>query len=420
MAIIVGPSGGGVTGLTSVTGTINQIPYFDTATTLAASELERTDANTVTLESTSAHYRLSTDLGFKRGAAGSGYFTDGSTGHATGLGLGTATPLTQGSETLNAAAQIVGTTAALFVSGSTSADWVLFDSNATANQRRFRGRVTGTTATIGRVSDDGTTAVDYLTAALATDVVTLGSASVAGVNYISGTGNHTFSDGNVYFPGGGITGSGGGAGQIGLVGGAGIGIFAVNGLDIGWDNGSSKVFGSSTNFRIPANNSFAWVDNATNAATGTVDLGIERLASGVGGVHTGTAGTTGAWVWARRVVTAASGTTAIDDSQSGGLFVNTGTSGTTTFTLPAAAAGLHYCFVENGDAAGELLINVQTGDNIVGKTDGGATGTGINTAAGTGIKNTAATNAKGDVCMLTAVDSTTWVMTSVAGVWASQ
>ena len=158
----------------------------------------------------------------------------------------------------------------------------------------------------------------------------------------------------------------------------------------------------------------------SGAAGTTRDTAIERLAAGVVGINNGTAGTTGALVWARRVTTAASGTTTINDSESGGLFANTGTSGTTTFTLPAAATGLCYCFVEAGDGAGELLINVQTGDNIVGKTDGGATGTGVATAAGTGIKNTAATNVKGDFVCLTAVDATTWLMTSVAGIWASQ
>lgn len=128
----------------------------------------------------------------------------------------------------------------------------------------------------------------------------------------------------------------------------------------------------------------------------------------------------GALTWGRRVVSAASGTTTIAAAESGALFANTGTTGTTTFTLPAAAAGLHYCFVEAGDAAGELLINVQTGDEIVGKTDGSGTGTGIDTAAGTGIKNTALTNVKGDHTCLTALDATTWLMTSVGGTWASQ
>lgn len=120
------------------------------------------------------------------------------------------------------------------------------------------------------------------------------------------------------------------------------------------------------------------------------------------------------------VVSAASGTTALTAAQSGALVANTGTSSTTTFTLPAAAAGLSFCFVEAGDAAGELLVNVATGDNIVGKTQPSETGTGINTTAGTGVKNTAATNVKGDFACVTALDATSWYMTSEAGVWATQ
>lgn len=116
-------------------------------------------------------------------------------------------------------------------------------------------------------------------------------------------------------------------------------------------------------------------------------------------------------------VTAATET--VDAAESGKVYVQTRSSTTCTFTLPAAAAGLTYTFV-CGHADSEILINPQAGDAIVGKTDGGAAGTGIAPAAGTGIKNTAATNVVGDHCTLVALDTTTWYMTSVAGVWASQ
>lgn len=131
-------------------------------------------------------------------------------------------------------------------------------------------------------------------------------------------------------------------------------------------------------------------------------------------------GTGGASTLTRAVVSAASGTTALTVAQSGGVAVNTGTSSTTTFTLPAAAAGLNYCFVEGGDAAGELLVGVTGTNTVVGKTHGADDGTGIATASSTGIKNTAATNVKGDFACLTALNTSTWLMTSVAGVWASR
>lgn len=112
-------------------------------------------------------------------------------------------------------------------------------------------------------------------------------------------------------------------------------------------------------------------------------------------------------------------TEAIAAADSGKTYVDVLGSGTTTFTLPDAAAGLTYTFVA-GSAAGEILINPQSGDAIVGKTHGAENATGIAPAAGTGIKNTAATNVVGDHCTLVSLDGVTWYMTSVAGVWASQ
>lgn len=110
---------------------------------------------------------------------------------------------------------------------------------------------------------------------------------------------------------------------------------------------------------------------------------------------------------------------AVSASESGKMYVDVKGSATTTFTLPAASAGLEYTFV-CGNASGEILITPATGDAIVGKTHGAENGTGIAPAAGTGIKNTAATNVVGDFCTLRCLDGTTWYMTSVAGVWASQ
>lgn len=107
-------------------------------------------------------------------------------------------------------------------------------------------------------------------------------------------------------------------------------------------------------------------------------------------------------------------------ADSGKVTIVTATSGTPTFTLPAAAtAGLTFTFV-NGHASNEVLINVVTGDNIVGKTHGAENATGIATTANTGIKNTAATDVIGDFVTLVSGGGTTWYMTAVAGVWATQ
>lgn len=115
----------------------------------------------------------------------------------------------------------------------------------------------------------------------------------------------------------------------------------------------------------------------------------------------------------------AAATKTVTAAMSGRMFVDVLGSGTTTFTLPDAEAGLEYTFVA-GTAAGEILINPQAADAIVGKTHGAENGTGIAPAAGTGIKNTAATNVIGDFCTLRALDGVTWYMVAVAGVWASQ
>jgi hypothetical protein len=113
-------------------------------------------------------------------------------------------------------------------------------------------------------------------------------------------------------------------------------------------------------------------------------------------------------------------TATLTANDSGKTIVGTATSGTQTFTLPAAAkAGLVYTFV-NGHASNEILINVATGDNVIGKIHGAENATGILTATSTGIKNTAATDVVGDFCTLVSAGGTTWYMTAVAGVWATQ
>lgn len=110
---------------------------------------------------------------------------------------------------------------------------------------------------------------------------------------------------------------------------------------------------------------------------------------------------------------------AITAAMSGRMFVDVKGSGTTTFTLPAAAAGLTYTFV-CGNASGELLITPASGDAIVTKIHAANDGTALAPAAGTGIKNTAATNVAGDCITLVALDDTTWYGVAMTGVWASQ
>lgn len=112
-------------------------------------------------------------------------------------------------------------------------------------------------------------------------------------------------------------------------------------------------------------------------------------------------------------------TEAVSAAESGKVFVQTRSSTTVTYTLPAAAAGLTYTFV-CGHADSEILITPATGDAIVTKIHAAENGTALAPAAGTGIKNTAGTNVAGDCITLVALDGTTWYGVGMTGVWASQ
>lgn len=188
-------------------------------------------------------------------------------------------------------------------------------------------------------------------------------------------------------------------------------------------NGNTVIAGALSatgDFKVNTNKLVVTASNGNTAVAGT--LAVTGATTLTGATTASSIAASGIISGLRTIVTAASGTTALTAAMSGALVYNTGTSGTTTFTLPTAAAGLHFCFAELGDAAGEILINPYgaAADVIVAKTHGAQDATGIATSANSGIKNTAATNVKGDHICLTAVDATTWVATSVAGVWAAQ
>lgn len=121
----------------------------------------------------------------------------------------------------------------------------------------------------------------------------------------------------------------------------------------------------------------------------------------------------------RPVAATTAETEAVTADESGKVFVQTRSSTTVTYSLPAAAAGLTYTFV-CGHADSEILITPVTGDAIVTKIHAAENGTALAPAAGTGIKNTAATNVAGDSITLVCLDGTTWYGTALIGLWASQ
>ncbi len=121
----------------------------------------------------------------------------------------------------------------------------------------------------------------------------------------------------------------------------------------------------------------------------------------------------------RQVAATTDETEAVTADESGKVFVQTRSSTTVTYTLPAAEAGLEYTFV-CGHANSEILITPATGDAIVTKIHAAENGTALAPAAGTGIKNTASGNVAGDFIRLVALDDTTWYGVGMAGAWASQ
>ncbi len=129
--------------------------------------------------------------------------------------------------------------------------------------------------------------------------------------------------------------------------------------------------------------------------------------------------TTGGVNAIRPVAATTAETEAVTADESGKVFVQTRSSTTVTYQLPAAQAGLEYTFV-CGHASSEILITPATGDAIVTKIHAAENGTALAPAAGTGIKNTAATNVAGDFIRLVALDDTTWYGVGMAGLWASQ
>lgn len=102
-------------------------------------------------------------------------------------------------------------------------------------------------------------------------------------------------------------------------------------------------------------------------------------------------------------------TVVLTAAQSGQVFVNRSTSGTPSWTLPAAADGLTYTFVVSSTTAGFTV----TGGTIKAKTT--ATGTAI---SGTTLTNTQGTAVVGDTITLVC-DGTSWLMTSQSGIFTA-
>lgn len=102
-------------------------------------------------------------------------------------------------------------------------------------------------------------------------------------------------------------------------------------------------------------------------------------------------------------------TVALTAAQSGQTFNNRSTSGSPSWTLPAASNGLWYTFTVSNVTTGFTV----TGGTIVAKTT--ATGTAI---TGTTLTNTQGTAVVGDTITLVC-DGTSWRMVSQSGIFAA-
>ncbi len=102
-------------------------------------------------------------------------------------------------------------------------------------------------------------------------------------------------------------------------------------------------------------------------------------------------------------------TVALTAADSGKVLINRATSGSPSWTLPTAAAGLWFTFVVASTTAGFTV----TGGTIKAKTS--ATGTAI---SGTTLTNTQGTAVVGDTITLVC-DGTNWIMTAQSGIFAA-
>lgn len=130
----------------------------------------------------------------------------------------------------------------------------------------------------------------------------------------------------------------------------------------------------------------------------------------VTGAATFSTAPTGAQVRATSNSATAGATVVLTAADSGKVFFNVSTSGSPSWTLPAAASGLYYTFVCANTTAG---FTVTAAGTIYAKTS--ATGTAI---SGTTLTNTQGTAVVGDTITLVS-DGTGWRMIAQSGIFAA-
>jgi hypothetical protein len=99
-------------------------------------------------------------------------------------------------------------------------------------------------------------------------------------------------------------------------------------------------------------------------------------------------------------------TTTLTDAHSGQIITNVGATGTRTFNLPHAAAGLHFLFALS--AAQTIKVNPQDFDLFI--------GTGLTISAGQSLLSDSNV---GTLVEIVAIDSTNWLQIRKAGAWTN-
>lgn len=199
----------------------------------------------------------------------------------------------------------------------------------------------------------------------------------------------------------------------------GVNIDAASGKDVDIAGGqvliSSKTTGASA-IALTTNQGVAETIVVTN--TQGTDAGAITLTATAGGIALnassgittgdaiigdGTAALTG---FLKTVTDDTDGVAALSVAASGSVQTNAGAGAAGAWVLPAAAAGLNYCFVVM--AAQELRVTPAAGDKIV---------------HGSTVMDAAEyyfADAVGESLCIVAVDGTNWVMTSSTGTWTEQ
>jgi hypothetical protein len=132
----------------------------------------------------------------------------------------------------------------------------------------------------------------------------------------------------------------------------------------------------------------------------------------IGGTLSVTGAISGSTVYSVSKSAAVGATVVLTAAQSDGIFINASTSGSPSWTLPAATtAGLMYTFICGNTTAGFTVTGAQA---IHAKTS--ATGTAITTT--TTLTNTQATAVVGDAITIVS-DGAVWWMISQTGIFAA-